>query len=987
MPAHVISNQPDEIVFETGLHPSSDAAAFSSPVASNDGGGSAIVPSPLCVAKLFAVSDRNEEIKEEIENPKEALEPTPLAFAAVQKGDTVLVFPGVLPVGFKLANAADAARVMWTGTAVGAATGGAAAILLVAAAHGMECAPRAFSLSGLDCIELLAPPSKINGASVVPFPPAVAPAAHSTPFVGFGGLAFGTSAPPFPVPAAAAFPAAAPVFNFSVPPGGFTFSTTAPTTTTTFKFAAAAAKLVEDGKKATAAAAAVPRVWLVCPAQPAAVVKVQAFARGAALRSQRWAASGLSVLFNGDRVLVPLPDASHAGAAPRLRLRACHVTCIDPKRLRVNAVVAQVPSAASSAAAAITLTLRFSNVAAVSQVTKDGHPVPPAVPEAPAFGSRSALTTLSTAGKFQVTTENQQLSGQFSSALGYQSLTAMPSFGGLSVEELRLRDMQLTAPAPALGSLGLFSGAAAKAAKQPGGRRQLKGKISPKGGSAVTAAANAVHASVAAEAAAAAPVVRDGGACTFLVVPKPAAAAVARAAVAVQSAVRRVAVESVALPRQQQVRRAGWLQRRAAALQALQGARAAKVAHSVARLFAGLPAAAPPASPSTYRLHKPNQEAFCKLSLALANTVGLAPVKRWIARFLDDALRFHAAGKPMPASRHLLLSGKLGTGRRTACALIAQAFHAAGVFQSSSLFDGEGAAAAGCVVLLDKVKSDPEEVKKLNKLVEKVNAQSLSMGVPAFLVLACRDAQTLTSVSGQMTTLQKREPYKLALQPHSSLELAQIALQKVADKMALGRGVTVPLVQAAIEHRWCEQERCTRNVYVAFDMADYLAQELMLKATAAGRVNIALVAAQTKLGLQPNHLELGQQPVALEAIDSDAHGGGAAFIDVSNLGLPASVVAKHAAAAGRTTAAHTVEDKKLAAELAERAKLETAQRLARRAAVDAEVDVLIGMSGVKKWFDDMRGKVNFVESGGAESILNNTCLNMVLTGNCIQSLS
>jgi hypothetical protein len=45
------------------------------------------------------------------------------------------------------------------------------------------------------------------------------------------------------------------------------------------------------------------------------------------------------------------------------------------------------------------------------------------------------------------------------------------------------------------------------------------------------------------------------------------------------------------------------------------------------------------------------------------------------------------------------------------------------------------------------------------------------------------------------------------------------------------------------------------------------------------------------------------------------------------------------------------------------------------------------MSGVKKWFDDMRAKVNFVESGGAESILNNTCLNMVLTGNCIQCLS
>jgi hypothetical protein len=69
-----------------------------------------------------------------------------LAFAVVQKGGTVFAFPGVLPVGFKLANAADTARVMRAGTAVGAATGSAAANVLVAAAQGIDCAPCAFSL-------------------------------------------------------------------------------------------------------------------------------------------------------------------------------------------------------------------------------------------------------------------------------------------------------------------------------------------------------------------------------------------------------------------------------------------------------------------------------------------------------------------------------------------------------------------------------------------------------------------------------------------------------------------------------------------------------------------------------------------------------------------------------------------------------------------------------------------------------------------------
>jgi hypothetical protein len=52
-------------------------------------------------------------------------------------------FRGLLPAVFKLANAADASRVMWTGMAVGAATVGAATILILAAENGMECAPRA----------------------------------------------------------------------------------------------------------------------------------------------------------------------------------------------------------------------------------------------------------------------------------------------------------------------------------------------------------------------------------------------------------------------------------------------------------------------------------------------------------------------------------------------------------------------------------------------------------------------------------------------------------------------------------------------------------------------------------------------------------------------------------------------------------------------------------------------------------------------------
>ena len=39
------------------------------------------------------------------------------------------------------------------------------------------------------------------------------------------------------------------------------------------------------------------------------------------------------------------------------------------------------------------------------------------------------------------------------------------------------------------------------------------------------------------------------------------------------------------------------------------------------------------------------------------------------------------------------------------------------------------------------------------------------------------------------------------------------------------------------------------------------------------------------------------------------------------------------------------------------------------------------MNDVKKWFNEMRGKLLFVEQGGNSKILHGMCLNMCLTGN------
>ncbi len=51
--------------------------------------------------------------------------------------------------------------------------------------------------------------------------------------------------------------------------------------------------------------------------------------------------------------------------------------------------------------------------------------------------------------------------------------------------------------------------------------------------------------------------------------------------------------------------------------------------------------------------------------------------------------------------------------------------------------------------------------------------------------------------------------------------------------------------------------------------------------------------------------------------------------------------------------------------------------LRRRAAIDAEVEALVGLGGVKKWFEEIR----FVENGRPASVLGSNCLNTMLTGN------
>jgi hypothetical protein len=60
----------------------------------------------------------------------------------------------------------------------------------------------------------------------------------------------------------------------------------------------------------------------------------------------------------------------------------------------------------------------------------------------------------------------------------------------------------------------------------------------------------------------------------------------------------------------------------------------------------------------------PDKKHLIELRERLDNTVGLGVVKAWIDSTIEDALRFCMAGERLPL-RHILLSGRLGSGRRT----------------------------------------------------------------------------------------------------------------------------------------------------------------------------------------------------------------------------------------------------------------------------------------------------------------------------------
>ena len=298
------------------------------------------------------------------------------------------------------------------------------------------------------------------------------------------------------------------------------------------------------------------------------------------------------------------------------------------------------------------------------------------------------------------------------------------------------------------------------------------------GAPAVSMTATATTASVAASSVAAPTT-------TWFFVPASLASNLERTATLIQALARRYIVIASKLPGIKAAAKNKWVESRRAEFGKLKQTKKEQVESAMHLLFQALPRSSPSqcflasalsTTKTSAGIPQPNRSAIVELFVELQQTVGFKGVKRFIYKLVEDSVRFHAAGKPMGLT-HLLLSGGIGSGRKTAAKLIAKAFCAVGVFSSESIdyIKSKGERfSSGQVNFVDHASKIAPFDAQFNSLHSGSDTQ------PQFVILAARTAAEVSTVAGASTYLHKREPTRMTLPALTTPELAQITLQQLA---------------------------------------------------------------------------------------------------------------------------------------------------------------------------------------------------------------
>lgn len=221
--------------------------------------------------------------------------------------------------------------------------------------------------------------------------------------------------------------------------------------------------------------------------------------------------------------------------------------------------------------------------------------------------------------------------------------------------------------------------------------------------------------------------------------------------------------------------------------------------------------------------------ALAEVDIALEALVGLQPLKDYCAALRGDCLARAALGDE-PLVRNVLLSGSLGTGKKTAaqliCTLLRALGAAKGVVTTETTMEQlslDVRRDVSCVVVEGLVGG--EHIKA------KVNAVLHNFPGHCFIFLG--PTQPVEAMHGALPYFRKVEPAWLQLPPYTPAELSAIAAQRLRRAgYGLRPGLGSRDLQAALCSTWSRDVLAMRNAH--------LAEELVQRAISARNRRIPL---------------------------------------------------------------------------------------------------------------------------------------------------
>ena len=327
------------------------------------------------------------------------------------------------------------------------------------------------------------------------------------------------------------------------------------------------------------------------------------------------------------------------------------------------------------------------------------------------------------------------------------------------------------------------------------------------------------------------------------------------------------------------------------------------------------------------------------------------------------------------------------------------------IIKADAFFNGRGTGFSNNRVNLFQLGASSLTSDNLRQLNSAVHSAIKS----PLIIFAGRNKRNNQTLVGGLDELQKREPIFINLDPFSLNEMSALVLRELGKERGLSRACNLQFVSEMLENKWSKPEREARNIYCVRDAVEYILAGQ--RAEVASRVlgvsssemdqkdeeifsfapsgedimninqdnNTTLNTNVNKITLnsvvlRPSHFFRAMGvPLKLQSNSNDK------TLNVTELETSQKDDNKDNADDNDDAFFEKLNREKELKLIQQQEKEQQQQR----ETIDRKINNLIGMTNVKAWFDELRGKMSFVEAGGDphKVIMSGINYNMVLTGN------